>query len=371
MAVTPNSVTPRIMPTIRVRGDTVQAIARVKKGGVLIFQDSQSFPLNGQPESRIRRIAREWAAAKEAEVRRNGAEPEKLKAWTLAELLEEQVKELNRHGTPRRTKVAELEQLQAHFVKDKLASLTSHTFTKFAAKRRAEGAGPTTILHNLTTMRAVLNAAKPLHGLSINGDVVAEAIKALSTVGAVAKSASRERRPTDVEWGKLMDYFDRMAYHPTAEIPMRQVCELAVALPRRLGELTDALWENHNKERHVLTLLDTKHPTKIRNEVVPLPVAARHVLSSLPVIDARILPYKAESVSAAFQRACRRCGIDDLHFHDLRHHGISKLFEMGLSIPEVAVISGHLSWQMLKRYTHLGTSALMEKLNGNAQGSVG
>ena len=51
----------------------------------------------------------------------------------------------------------------------------------------------------------------------------------------------------------------------------------------------------------------------------------------------------AESVSAAFQRACNRLGIVDLHFHDLRHEGITRLFESGLSIEEVAVISGHRS----------------------------
>lgn len=358
------------MPTIRKRGDTIQAIVRVKKGGVLVHQEAESWKLNGQPEARIRRLARDWGLAVEARIKDSGVAPAKLRTWTLAELLEEQVKELERHGPVRRTKIGELHQLAAYFVGDRLSDLTSHSFSKFASKRRAEGAGPTTVLHNLTTLRGVLNAAKPLHGLDVDGSMVADAIKALSTVGAVAKSNSRDRRPTADEWAKLMDYFDRMAYHPTAEIPMRQVCELAVALPRRLGELTEALWEDHDSTRHLLVLRDTKHPTKVRNEVVPLPVPARRVLASLPVTDSRILPFKPESVSAAFTRACKRCEIDDLHFHDLRHEGISRLFEQGLQIQEVAVISGHLSWQMLKRYTHLGTSALMEKLNaglGQAQ----
>lgn len=81
--------------------------------------------------------------------------------------------------------------------------------------------------------------------------------------------------------------------------------------------------------------------------------------------DARILPYNAESVSAAFQRACNRLGIVDLHFHDLRHEGITRLFESGLSIEEVAVISGHRSWAMLHRYTHLSAVTLAEKMNAN------
>jgi integrase len=49
----------------------------------------------------------------------------------------------------------------------------------------------------------------------------------------------------------------------------------------------------------------------------------------------------------------RRLGIEDLHFHDLRHEAISRFFEAGLTIPEVALISGHRDPRMLFRYTHL------------------
>jgi hypothetical protein len=41
-----------------------------------------------------------------------------------------------------------------------------------------------------------------------------------------------------------------------------------------------------------------------------------------------------------------------LQFHDLRHEAISRFFEMGLSVPEVALISGHRDMRMLFRYTH-------------------
>jgi len=45
--------------------------------------------------------------------------------------------------------------------------------------------------------------------------------------------------------------------------------------------------------------------------------------------------------------------ITGLRFHDLRHEAISRFFEMGLSLPEVALISGHKDPRMLFRYTHL------------------
>lgn len=41
----------------------------------------------------------------------------------------------------------------------------------------------------------------------------------------------------------------------------------------------------------------------------------------------RIFPYNGRSVGTAFRRACRELNIEDLHFHDLRHEGASRLFE--------------------------------------------
>jgi integrase len=52
-------------------------------------------------------------------------------------------------------------------------------------------------------------------------------------------------------------------------------------------------------------------------------------------------------------RACQLLDIVDLHFHDLRHDGVSRLFEIGRNIPQVAAASGHRSRASLKRYTHL------------------
>jgi integrase len=67
----------------------------------------------------------------------------------------------------------------------------------------------------------------------------------------------------------------------------------------------------------------------------------------------RVFPYNGRSVGTAFRRACRELGIDDLHFHDLRHEAASRLFEAGFAIEHVALVTGHRDWKMLKRYTHL------------------
>lgn len=45
--------------------------------------------------------------------------------------------------------------------------------------------------------------------------------------------------------------------------------------------------------------------------------------------------------------------IEDLRFHDLRHEGVSHLFEIGYNVPYAAAVSGHRSGTSPKRYTHL------------------
>jgi integrase len=92
------------------------------------------------------------------------------------------------------------------------------------------------------------------------------------------------------------------------------------------------------------------------NVYCELPPEALAIIKSMPRGEPEIFPYSTDAISAAFTRACKILGIEDLRFHDLRHEGISRLFEMGRTIPQVAAVSGHRSWTSLKRYTHIRQS---------------
>jgi integrase len=83
-----------------------------------------------------------------------------------------------------------------------------------------------------------------------------------------------------------------------------------------------------------------------------VPEAVR-IIKAQPRRDSRIFPYGTDAVGMAFTRACQFLAIEDLHMHDLRHEGTSRLFEMGWNIPHVAAVTGHRSWTSLKRYTHI------------------
>jgi site-specific recombinase XerD len=59
--------------------------------------------------------------------------------------------------------------------------------------------------------------------------------------------------------------------------------------------------------------------------------------------------------------------IIDLHFHDLRHEATSRLFEAGLTIEQVPLVTGHKDWKMLRRYTQLRPESLHQQLTRDAE----
>lgn len=340
------------MPTFRERNGRVQAIVRVKKNGVLVHTESQTFP--------SRRLAESWAERVERQIQERGVPARVRNSHTMLDLIGSYIKLRQRIRPLGKSLYSDLDLLTRHLGHHRLDALTAAVFHKFALARKDEGAGPTTILHNLATAASMLGAAKAMLDIDVSDEPVRQAMKVLRSQGAIAKSDSRERRTSDAELAKLVADFERLSFHPSTEIPMQKIVPLAVALPRRREELCNMMWVDY--DGRTVTLRDTKHPTRPRTEVVPVPPDAAKIIDSLPRIDARILPYKPESVTASFVRAVRRLGLPDLRFHDLRHEGISRLFERGLSIQEVSLVSGHLSWNMLRRYTHLQPDQVLEKL---------
>ena len=82
----------------------------------------------------------------------------------------------------------------------------------------------------------------------------------------------------------------------------------------------------------------------------------------IPLHEPTIFDYQPRGFSGEFLKLCRRKGIHDLHFHDLRHEATSRLFEKGLNPVEVATITGHKDTKMLMRYTHLRAEDLVGRL---------
>ena len=76
----------------------------------------------------------------------------------------------------------------------------------------------------------------------------------------------------------------------------------------------------------------------------------------MPRADDQVFPISATCLRLEWKTARKKADITDLRLHDLRHQAVSRFFEMVMSVPEVALISGHKDVRQLFRYTHLSPS---------------
>lgn len=94
--------------------------------------------------------------------------------------------------------------------------------------------------------------------------------------------------------------------------------------------------------------------------------AFRGLKPSGPIIAAgtRVLSIETpRAIGHAFRAVVKEEHFPNLRWHDLRHEGISRLFEnTDLRDHEIMAITGHLSPEMLKRYSHLRSHRLATRL---------
>jgi integrase len=135
---------------------------------------------------------------------------------------------------------------------------------------------------------------------------------------------------------------------------------LAIETGMRQGEISSLRWENIDMAAQTALLPMTKNGTRRR---VPLSSRALEALTWCPPPhQGRVFKLTQHAMKYAFCKVRERCQLESVRFHDLRHEAISRFFEKGLNVMEVAAISGHKNLKMLQRYTHLDASKLAAKL---------
>lgn len=205
----------------------------------------------------------------------------------------------------------------------------------------------------LSTIWGVLKDAEAFWQISIPYAQMRKARTVLKRLGMLRKAGSRDRRP---EPGEL----DRIKSSISTTLPLADLIDFAVITGMRAGEIVRLRRDDLRQDKRMILVRDRKHPTrKVGNHCwVPLLGESMEILLKQPGGDPLFFPFKSETLTRAFMRSRDAAGVVGLHFHDLRHEAISRMFEAGYSIPEVAVVSGHISWSELRKYTNLKPESL-------------
>jgi integrase len=178
----------------------------------------------------------------------------------------------------------------------------------------------------------------------------------LANLNLKAPTQKRERR---LQPGEEFLLFD--AAKSCRNKLIEPIIRLALATGMRRGEILAIKKRDVDFNTRLLLLEETKNGY---SRHVPLTGHAVAVLQERSKrAEGKLFPITANAFRLAWDRVKGRASIDDLHFHDLRHEAISRFFEMGLSMPEVASISGHRDARMLLRYAHAEKQNVIRKLD--------
>jgi integrase len=325
------------MASIRSKNSKWQA--RIKRGAILV---EKSF-LN-------KRDAERWARLTEAQIERGEYHPPKpdrpdKTEDTLHDLLDRydlEVAPTHRSGT-------------SHFnIRVLKRTMADIALSKFDAQavahwrdQRLKSVKPPTVARNLNTLSSILNHARKEWCYPIANPI--------PDIKRPSQSQPRTRRLEAEEEERI---FAAMEPH------YARVVRFALSTAMRRSEVLSLTWKNVDMTSRVAVLPITKNGETRR---VALSSTAIRVLEEewqAPVqsIKGVVFDIHPVAMDKAWRRACRNAGIADLHFHDLRHEGVSRLFERGLNMMEVASISGHKTLAMLQRYTHLKAENIALKL---------
>ena len=236
------------------------------------------------------------------------------------------------------------------------AQMTPQDLVGYCTRRKDEGAGPYTCNMEISKLGTAMRYASASLHITLP-DVPAAARPLLKHLGLIGGGGKRERRPTEDELVGIVTWLASEKGQLFADVVL-----FAVATAMRRGEIGRAAWADVDREKRLLLIRDRKDPrSKAGNDQwIPLLPAAWAVLEHQVAVDGdlRIFAIGESTVSKYFTEACVALAIPDLHFHDLRHEGTSRLFEDGYAIEQVALVTGHRDWRHLRRYTQLRPESL-------------
>jgi len=244
-----------------------------------------------------------------------------------------------------------------------LDAIDDRTVDDFIARRRGEPArtrkrqrrlvSRATVNREITLLRAVLNRARRTWGVMVaDVDFAAHRLR---------EPAGRRRYLEPDEGRRLID---------AAAPHLRPVIALALLTGLRRSNLLGLDWRQVDLDRReVRVSLKSKTPGG-EPHTVALSADAMAALSALgPRPSGPVFTFKGRalaSVKRAFATACRRAGIDDFRFHDLRHTAASWALDAGASLDEVKDMLGHREIATTLRYAHRPDASKRRTVDGVA-----
>jgi len=272
-----------------------------------------------------------------------------IKPVALEELLTEYLKFVaNQRGV--RTKRLHVQHLKRVLGNPPIHTLTVKVVEEYREMRRSsrsQGIGPATINREIATLKHALT--KAVAWKMVRKDVRDD----LKGVQKLTEPGGRLRYLSGPEEAEKLIQGCRGVFRPLV------VTTLHTGMRR--GEILGLTWDAVDLRNGFIRVEQTKNGEP-RN--IPINETVRGVLTGLrsrldvPWVfhDEDGCPFR--DTRHKFEWACKRAGIMDFHFHDLRHTFASWLVMAGVPLATVSKLLGHKSITMTMRYAHLSPTHL-------------
>ncbi len=267
---------------------------------------------------------------------------QKAKSITFAQLLEKYTSKYKRQRDPY-TKIHLLE----FFGEMSIAHMTADTVENYILDRddSVEQPAPATIYQEYALGRRIFNVARKRWKL------VKENPFADVTFAELLSLDNKRDRSLSIEEEEAL----RAHATPTY---LRQVITFAIHTGCRRGEILSIDWNANIDMRHKLirVAISKRKPTEeTRYKVIPMSETLYLMLidmSKTRHISGKLFPVTVSALKDAFERAVKNAGLEDFHFHDLRHTFGTRLAQMGVPLTQIKELMGHRTIKTTERYIH-------------------
>ena len=234
--------------------------------------------------------------------------------------------------------------LVPYFRKEYLFNITPHKIFSYQSKRLSEGVVNAKVNREVACLKHLLNTAVAWKRIKVNP---------IKAVPKLKEPPGRLRYLTLEEINKLLDLC------PLPPHPLRAIITVALTTGMRKSEILGLKWDYIKPDNRFIILPVSKNNTV---RVIPMNDPLLRSLAELPG-ESEFVFWNAwgkplGDVKRSFGTACRRAGIENFRFHDLRHTYASHLAMRGVHMRALQELLGHKDIKMTQRYSHLSPDQL-------------
>ena len=241
-----------------------------------------------------------------------------------------------------KNKIYLIKNLVGSFGNVPIGQFTTMLVEQYQTKRLRSGRKPATANRDIATLSHMFTKA-------VDWEMVNETT--LKNIRKVKLLPEENQRLRYLETEEYMTLIDCCAAH------LKPIVITALNTGMRKSEILKLKWNNVDLKNGFILLDKTKSG---KRREIPINDTLRKTLGGIiRRIDVRYVFYDPKTgkhyknVQKSFESACRRAGINDFRFHDLRHTFASQLAMSGVDMLCLKEILGHASMKMTLRYAHL------------------